>query len=410
MSGNNCFVFIAHAPGGSAGNCRYILSLLVAEKDTATTVYGHLLCSGVEGIGQKLMKYAAEQIHKDPNIHTLRFSPTQQAIPLYKRFGAVEDKKEGYMVKKIREAADMEDMEIYSIVLQCIAALRYMRAKGVKHGKLSAREVSYFKLDEAPLYLNLKTNRVERESSEYTIRLERLIHIDLDSVKSIQIGDDDYEDFLSLFSSLYKFPIVRKIAQDMISKEFEEESRKILNHEITLLLQGRKQDLGSIPESLTKMIEKELYRYCAKKSGAKELDTLEEVHEEIMLRLQIINYETDPDAHLEIWESTKMIDHLTELLKQNRENLLQSLMDIDYMYMSCVLLEEIVGKDWRTRVTQDQDISTFEKIHKLLTNRWPEFNPDDSVYYHLSRTGLEGFKIFFIPDTSRSFRTRLIGS
>lgn len=404
---NNCFVFIAHAPGPSADDCRYVLSLLVAEKKNPSIVYGHLLCSGVPGVGKEMMQYAAKKIHEDPNILTIRFTPSDKAVPLYKRFGAVDDadEDEGHMVIKMKEVADKE---IYSIVLQCIVALRYMRAKGMKHGNLSAREVLYFKWNEAlnlkPFYLNLKTEHVQQESSQYAIQLKGIVKIDGNNffVK----GNNDYEDSLSLFSSLYEFPIVREIVHYMIEEDFKGESQEILNHEVTLMLRGEDRDLDFSAENLTELLEKGLYRYCAKELAVKELDKLQsvqEVHDELMLRLHIITYQVDPDAHNEIWESEKMIDHLTLLLKENREKMLKSLMEVDEMCMSRVLLEEIVGKDWRTRVTQDQDISTFEKIQILLREHWKEtFEPFDSVEEILSREGLEGFKVFF---TGQNLRT-----
>ena len=111
------------------------------------------------------------------------------------------------------------------------------------------------------------------------------------------------------------------------------------------------------------------------------------------------------DRYKNGWCAKETVEHLKLLLNTNNKELLTSLMNFHEIDMTKTLLENVVGKDWRTR---EEDMSTFKKIQNFLREWWGDsvqnFEPNSfmstfTVEYLLGSENFEDFKVFFTEDT-----------
>ena len=114
-------VFIAR--GGSIGDvdCDFLSAIMVCEYSRKMRkVHVRLLCSGVPGVGGKLLEYAVSEMQKEPNVDFVELSPVDAAVNFYLRHGFVSDGDGGLMTRRWRDTL----LKRLTLLVQALSRMR----------------------------------------------------------------------------------------------------------------------------------------------------------------------------------------------------------------------------------------------------------------------------------------------
>lgn len=79
-------VFVARGGSNDDVDCEFLSAIMVCEySKKMRKVHVHLLCSGVPGVGGKLLEYAVSEMEKEPNVDFVELDPLDEAVTFYER-------------------------------------------------------------------------------------------------------------------------------------------------------------------------------------------------------------------------------------------------------------------------------------------------------------------------------------
>jgi hypothetical protein len=91
-------VFMAHAKPYAKTVCNIILAVMVCSLKSDKVAYVDLLCSGVPGVGEKLLKFALIEM-KEEEVNVVKLKSTDGAIAFYKRHGFQNSDKSSFELR-----------------------------------------------------------------------------------------------------------------------------------------------------------------------------------------------------------------------------------------------------------------------------------------------------------------------